>query len=157
MPRLDPGRAAVADRTAASADEEAEPMPEGVYRVRLLEVTTKTLETSKEPKLVGCPMWTWAFEVSEGEHAGRRLWTRHILPPEQGYLHAAFMTLKFVEPFRAFGVPTDTDTTELIGKVCKAFVAVATASSGARVGQQVNALEQLMPDGPDEPDEQFDF
>jgi hypothetical protein len=149
LPKLDTGTAQRVQKGADNADSgEFEPLPEGVYRLSLRSVTVKTLEQSKEPKLVGCPMWVWEFEIPEGnEHAGRRFWTQRILPADNGYQHADFMMAKFAEPFEALGGSVNDDTDDLLGNVCRGFVTQQIATRGKREGQPTNSLEDLLPDG----------
>jgi len=138
-----------ADRVQQGADKadsgDREAIPEGVYPLKLRGVEVRTLENSKEPKLVGQPMWVWEFEIPEDhEHTGSRFWTQRILPPESGYQHADFMNLKFLEPFDALGASADTDTEDLIGRTCRGFITQIVAERGKRQGQTVNSLEDLM-------------
>lgn len=149
MPKLDTSTAQRVQKGAENADSgDFEPLPEGIYRLSLRSVTVKTLESSKEPKLVGCPMWVWEFEIPEGEeNSGRRFWTQRILPADNGYQHADFMMAKFAEPFEALGGTVDTDTDDLLGNVCRGFVIQQVAERGKRAGQTTNSLEDLLPDG----------
>lgn len=149
MPKLDTNTAQRVQKGAENADSgDYEPLPEGMYRLSLRSVTVKTLETSKEPKLVGCPMWVWEFEIPEGEeNSGRRFWTQRILPADNGYQHADFMMAKFAEPFEALGGTVDTDTDDLLGNTCRGFVIQQVAEKGKRAGQTTNSLEDLLPDG----------
>lgn len=149
MPKLDSGTAERVQKGAENADSgDFEALEEGVYRLALRSVNVKTLEASKEPKLVGCPMWVWEFEIPSGEpNAGRRFWTQRILPADNGYQHADFMLLKFAEPFEALGGKVDDDTDDLLGKVCRGFVTQTIAEKGKKAGQTTNSLEDLMPDG----------
>lgn len=148
MPKLESSTAKRVQTGAENADSgEFEPLPEGVYRMSLRSVTVKTLEQSREPKLVGCPMWTWEFEIPEGqEHAGRRFWSSRILPADNGYQHADFMMAKFAEPFEALGGTVEDDTDNLLGRVCRGYVVQQVAQKGKREGQPTNSLEDLMPD-----------
>lgn len=149
MPKLDSSTAQRVQKGAENADNgDFEALPEGVYRLSLRSVTVKTLETSREPKLVGCPMWVWEFEIPQDEeHSGRRFWTQRILPADNGYQHADFMLLKFAEPFEALGGTVDDDTDDLLGRTCRGFVTQTVAEKGKRAGQTTNSLEDLMPDG----------
>lgn len=149
VPKLDSTTAQRVQQGAEDADSgDREPLPEGTYRLSLRSVTVKTLETSREPKLVGCPMWVWEFEIPEGEeHSGRRFWTQRILPADNGYQHANFMLLKFAEPFEALGGTVESDTDELLGRTCRGFVTQTVAEKGKRAGQVTNSLEDLLPDG----------
>lgn len=147
MPRLDDQTAERVQVGAESASSgEREPLPEGFYKVILREVKVNILEKSKEPKLVGCPRWVWEFEIPEGEeNAGRRFWLSLILPADNGYQHADFMLSKFANPFDAYGVPTNTDTNDLVGKPVKAYVVQRAISAGPNEGKLRNEVEELLP------------
>lgn len=148
IPKLDTTTANRVQTGAERADEGGgfEILPEGWYVLRMRSVTVDELKTSKEPKLVGCPMWKWEFEIPEGEeHAGRRFWTNRILPADNGYQHADFMMSKFAEPFTALGGSTEDDTDVLVGKLCKGYVLQKVIESGAKAGETTNQLEELMP------------
>lgn len=165
MPKLDGGTATRVQKGKENADNgDFEALPEGVYRLSLRSVTVKTLESSREPKLVGCPMWTWEFEIPGGEeHAGRRFWASRILPADNGYQHADFMLLKFAEPFEALGGTVEDDTDDLLGRVCRGFVTQTVSTRGKNEGKQINQLEDLLPDGdvtaaaPAGDDDDYDF
>lgn len=150
IPKLDSKTAQRVQDGATNAGEGSEfkLLDEGVYRLQLRSVTTTILEKSKEPKLVGCPMWKWEFEIPEGEdNSSRRFWTQRILPKDNGYEHADFMMLKFAEPFEALGATPDVDTDELLGKRCRGFVTQRVIEKGQKAGETTNSLEDLMSDG----------
>jgi hypothetical protein len=150
MPKLD-NRTAARVRTGSenAGDGSFEPVPEGMYQLRLRSVAVKEVSTSgKEPKLHGCPMWTWEFEIPEGqEHAGRRFWTNRILPADNGYQHADFMLSKFAEPFEALGGTVEDDTDTLIGRTCRGYIVERIIEKGAKAGEMTNSLEDLVVDG----------
>lgn len=123
-----------------------DPLPDGAYHVRLRDVDT-TREGNKGP------YWSWEFEVvddvkftAEGQEKeqsskGRRLWNNTSLSPA-----AAF---KMKETFEAFGVPSSTDTDEMIGQVVKAVVSQRTIQEGSRKGEVANQIDRLKPADPD--------
>jgi hypothetical protein len=118
-----------------SASTSFEPIPEGAYHVRLLEV-----DASREGP--AGPYWSWTFEIVEpGDYVGRRLWNNTSLSPQ-----AAF---KMKETFDAFGVPYDTDTDDMCGSVVKAMVSVRTIQAGARKGELSNQIDRLVAADPD--------
>lgn len=108
-----------------------EPLPAGVYRARLTEVTTKTAST-------GNPMWVTVFEVIDEGFKGRKLWNNLVL------IEAALWKVR--EFFDAFGVETDTDTEELLGRTVKLSVIQRVINGGAREGQIGNNVDRMMPD-----------
>jgi len=121
------------NQKVAKAVEKAEggkfdPLEPGVYHVRLRDVTAK--EGAKGI------YWAWEFDVVEPDAKGR-LWTNTSLS------EAAHFKLK--ETFEAFGVETDTDTDELLGKVCRAQVTITTIQAGNRKGEQTNSVTKLLP------------
>lgn len=112
-------------------------MDEGKFRVRLVEVT------AKEAKSSGNPMWTWKVEVLgpiEGgdRYKGRNLWINTVLVDQAMW--------KLAETFAAFGVPTDTDTDELLGCTAVATVIQREITQGPRAGQMGNDVSRLDPD-----------
>jgi len=52
------------------------PIPRGIYPVVLHDLTYDISQRS------GNPMWTWVWEVEEGEYQGRRLWYHTTFTPE---------------------------------------------------------------------------
>lgn len=153
IPKLDVTTANRVQTGAEKAEEGSgfEVLAEGMYPLRLRAVEVTTLANSREPKLVGCPMWKWEFEIPEGhEHAGRRFWTNRILPQDNGYAHADFMMSKFAQPFTALGGTIEDDTDDLIGKICKGYLIERVIESGAKAGEKANSLEELVPLGADE-------
>lgn len=119
-----------------NAEDGFKPIPEGVYIVQLM----ADVEVGEGKR---GPYWKWAFEIPaqhEGEdlqHAGRRFWTNTSLSQE------SFWKLK--EAFEAFGVPTSTDTEDLVGKRVKAHISVEVARGGQRQGEPVNTVKKLLP------------
>lgn len=129
MPKLSKDIAKKASK-AESKGGSREPMPEGDYRVRLLEVEAK--ESSN-----GNPMWNWKYEVVEGDHTGRFLWNNTTL------VDSAMWAVN--QTFEAFGVPTDTDTDDLIGEEVGVSVSIGTVGAGANQGKKRNNVESVFP------------
>lgn len=114
-----------------NAEDGFKPVDEGVYTLRLLE-DVDVKEGAKGP------YWKWTFEIPEGlPLAGRRFYTNTSLSD------AAYFKLK--ETFAAFGVPTDTDTEDLVGQKVKALVTITTIQQGARKGELSNEISKLLP------------
>ena len=134
MPKLDDKKAAAVEQ----AEDGFKPVPEGVYILQLV----KDVDVQESQSGKG-PYWRWEFEVpkehegEELEHAGRKFWTNTSLSD------AAYFKLK--EAFQAFGVPTNTDTEELVGRRVKAMVTIKTIQAGARKGQPGNEITKLLP------------
>jgi len=107
------------------------PIPEGKYRVRLLEV-----ESGKTAK--GAPKWVWKFETTDpAENAGRWLWEHTAIQESTMW--------KVRQVFDAFGVPADTDTDDLIGRTIDAMVGVEIAQAGKLKGKEVNTIREFLP------------
>lgn len=127
MPKLN-------DETASkveNAEDGFKPVPEGVYTLKLVE-DVDVKEGQKGP------YWKWTFEIPEGmEHAGRKFFTNTSLSD------AAYFKLK--ETFAAFGVPTNTDTEDLVGQQVKALIITKTIQGGSRVGELGNEISKLLP------------
>ena len=127
MPKLN---SQLATAASAAVTTSFEPLPEGVYQVKLNEVSIK-----EGPKGA---YWVWEFEIPTGhDHSGRRFWLNTSLS------EAALWKLN--ETFAAFSATTDTDTDELIGKVVKAVVVQRTIQAGARSGEVTNQIDQVLP------------
>lgn len=87
------------------------------------------------------PYWSWEYEILDGEFMDRRLWNNTTLAEN------AQFGLK--QTFDAFGVPTDTDTDELLGKVVRLSVSQRTIQKGPRTGELSNNVDRVMPPDPD--------
>lgn len=137
MPKLDDKKAAAVDQ----AEDGFKPVPEGVYILQLME-DVDVKEGNKGT------YWRWTFEVpkehegEELEHGGRRFWTNTSLSD------SAYFKLK--ETFGAFGVPTNTDTAELVGRKVKALVVQKVIDGGQRKGEIGNEISKLFPLSHDE-------
>jgi hypothetical protein len=119
-----------------SAEDGFKPVPEGVYVLQLME----DVDVKEGDKGT---YWRWTFEVpkehegEEQEHGGRRFWTNTSLSD------AAYFKLK--ETFGAFGVPTNTDTAELVGRKVKALISIKVIQGGQRKGEMGNEISKLLP------------
>jgi hypothetical protein len=120
-----------------NAEDGFKPVDEGIYTLQLVE-DVDVKEGKKGP------YWKWTFVIPEGmEHAGRKFFTNTSLSD------AAYFKLK--ETFTAFGVPTNTDTEDLVGQKVKALITITTIQGGARSGELGNEISKLLPlDTPDE-------
>lgn len=134
MPKLNPELASGVKVAAESSG--FTPMDEGDYYVRLVEVEAKAAST-------GNPMWVWKVEVlgpkaGGDRYRGRNQWINTVLIDKALW--------KVAETFSAFGVPTDTDTDELIGCTALAKITQRKITQGAREGQIGNDVNRLSPD-----------
>lgn len=132
MPKLLPDAAAKVE----AVEDGFKPMPEGVYILQLRE----DVEIKEGPQ---GPYWKWSFEVpkehdgEEQPNSGRRLFTNTSLSDDSYW--------KLKEVFKAFGVATDTDTEDLVGKRVKAVVVIRPIGGGARKGELTNDISKLHP------------
>jgi hypothetical protein len=126
MPKMSKAVAKAAAEAAGSSS--FDPIPDGTYVVKLLGV-----DGSREGP--SGPYWSWEFEVRDEEYLGRKLWTNTSLSEKAAW--------KLKEAFDAFGADLDTDTDELIGRLCVAVVSIRTIQQGARAGEETNQIERL--------------
>lgn len=129
MPKLTREFARHTEQAAGDWNDEApyhQALEPGWYLCRLLEVEQKDGRVA--------PYWGWKYETVEGQ---RFLWDNTSLSEK------AIGRLGKV--FEAFGVPADTDTDELVGKLVNIAVGVETIAFGKRQGQIGNTVLGLMP------------
>ena len=128
MPKLTKPAAAEAAE-AAEGSGDYEPLPEGRYVCRLVEVEAK--EGAKGI------YWSWSYEVAEeGEFKGRKLWDNTSLSEKARW--------RLGVVFTAFGVPADTDTDELIGHEVAIIVGQQVIQAGKRQGETGNVVEKIV-------------
>ena len=108
-----------------------EPIEDGVYHAILKDVDA----TRNGPK---GPYWSWEFEIVDENAKGRKQWNNTSLS----------QAWAFKQTFDAFGVPPDTDTDEIIGKLCKIVVSTRTIQDGPRKGETTNQVDRVQ--APDE-------
>jgi hypothetical protein len=136
--------AAMRKKVDATETMSFEPVPNGIYRLRLVEVTT-------DGKGPAGPYWTWIFKVDEPEDSdlhqfnGRKLWHNTSLSDD-----ALF---KMKEVYAAMGYTLDSDTDEMCGDHCRGLLTQATIEKGNRKGEKRNEIVRLMDaDGADDDD-----
>lgn len=128
-----------------NAEDGFKPIEEGVYILQL----TEDVEVKTGAK---GPYWRWVFEIPEKHedqelaHAGRKFFLNTSLS------EAAFFKLK--ELFGAFGVPTDSETEDLVGRRIKGHITVRTIQAGDRKGELTNDVSKTFPLDHDETVEQ---
>lgn len=111
------------------AESNFEPVPEDVYVAALVDVEVK--EGAKGT------YWKWTFKIAEGDFKGRQQWTNTSLNENALW--------KLREVFEAFGVPTDSDTDDLVGNQVKLYVVQEPIEQGSRKGQMGNQIRTVMP------------
>lgn len=134
MPKLSPQLATQVDEAAESSG--FTPMEEAAYQARLTEVQAKNSSNNN-------PMWVWIYEIiglADGtrKYRGRKQWDNTTLT------EAAMWRVG--KTFEAYGVPTDTDTDELIGCTVTLHIAQRQIQAGSRAGQMGNNVERIEPD-----------
>lgn len=128
MPKLSSSMAAKVDEIESEAFEA---IPEGTY-LAVLEGEVESKEGNKGP------YWKWVFKITqEGEGHGRKMFMNTSLN------EAALWKLK--EVFAAFGESADADTDDLIGREVKLYLVQKIAEQGARAGEMVNEIKQVLP------------
>lgn len=123
---------------AKAAEAEAENwvgrgvLPAGHYLCRL-----RAVDTSGQGP--AGPYWTWEFETVEAgdQPVGRRFWDTTSL--------SAKAIGRLGKTFEAFGVPTTTDTDELIGELVNLEIKIGTIQKGEKTGEQRNEVVALLP------------
>ena len=129
MPKLDDALASKVDSQESTGSRE--PLPPNEYRARLRSITPKVAST-------GSNMWTAEWEVVEGEHSGRLLWSNLV------FVDTALWKVK--EFFDAFGVPSSTHSDELLSCTAKLVVSQRIIQSGPKQGQLGNNIDATLPD-----------
>ncbi len=128
MPQLS---ADVAQKAAEAEGQDFELLPEDIYEV-LLKQDVTIEEGAKGP------YWQWIFAIPEGlEHANRQFWVNTSLGDNALW--------KLNEVFAAFGVPTSTNTEDLVGRRVKVVVVQKIATAGKKKGEMVNEVKQVLP------------
>jgi len=122
---------------ARQVEEEAEkggpqPIPEGIYLARLFEV-----EVSDKVGDSGYHYWIWKFRIEEEGYKGREQWTNTSLSPKAAFAVGGM--------FKAFGVPADTHTDELLGRLAYLKVNQQVIAKGPRAGEMGNNVQYAMP------------
>lgn len=135
MPKLNKKTAKDVDKAEQSAGYDA--MPEGIYLMRLREVTV-----SDQPGPSGAHYWTWVYEIDDDDedYPGRRVWNTTSLSEK-----ALGMPGGLKETFAAFGVPTDTDTDDLCGEYVNVHLTQEIQTKGRNEGKMQNVVASLMP------------
>lgn len=128
MPKLNEQQQAV----AAESEGGFTPVDEGRYVVVLEKVT----ESAKAGPS-GHKYWTWEFKIDEPGVRAARLWHNTSLSPD-----AAF---KIREVYDALGYTLDSDTAEMIGDKCRAYVSTQTQEQGKNAGRLQNVIDSLVP------------
>lgn len=131
MPRLNEERAQQVDASAGGR----EALEDGIYEVALIDVE------AREGRVA--PYWCWILEIPKDQNdAGRRFWHNTSLSPNAMW--------KVDEAFKAFGVPSRTDTDDLIGQRVRASITKQIIRSGKREGEWGNTVEALYPLRPED-------
>jgi hypothetical protein len=73
----------------------------------------------------------------DGEPASGKTFDNLSLSPDASW--------KFKQFFDAFGVPSDTDTDDLIGRLVVHRIGTTTIQKGSRAGEQTDSVEEWLP------------
>lgn len=126
MPKLTKAHANKAEKAAGDWSDAPELLDPGWYLGRLLEVEQREGRQAD--------YWSWKYEEV---HSHKWLWDNTSLSEK------AIGRLGKV--FEAYGVPSDTDTDELIGTLVNLEVGTYTIASGQRQGQLANNIRSVQP------------
>lgn len=135
MPKLNEEMANEAE--VAIEEGGPEPIPAGVYVGKLTNVTV-----SDKPGGSGFHYWVWEFQVMDEGYTNKTLKTNTSLSPQARF--------SFGGMFKAFGVPANTHTDELIGQRVLMTVTQVPIQKGPRTGQITNNVEYCSPFSTDE-------
>jgi hypothetical protein len=127
MPKLSKAAQKEAEKAGAESGS-FEPLKPGIYHLRLRDLTVK--EGAKGP------YWKTEFDVIEPGAHGRQ-WTN--------ISQSKAAKFKVAEFFAAFNADLDTDTDELLGRVCRGQITIGTIQQGDRAGEATNELKKLLP------------
>ena len=130
MPKLGSDIAREAEN--AAEEDGPEPVPDGVYVGKLDEV-----KVSDEPGNSGHHYWMWVFKLQDEEYQNKKLTFITSLSPKARFSVGG--------AFKAFGVPADTHTDELLGQLATLHVSMGPIQRGSRKGQMGNTIESLSP------------
>ena len=125
MPKLAKSLASKAETEKASWGDRS-PLDPGFYLCRLRKVDVRDGKAAAQ--------WVWEFEEV---HSERRVWDSTSLSEK------AIGRLGKV--FEAFGVPTDTDTDLVCGKLIALRIGQRTIQDGEKKGQVTNTVESFHP------------
>ena len=112
-------------------------LPTGLYTVQVNSYEEKQIQ-KEDSKYVGSPMLAWELEVTDGEHAGRKLFYNTIMIDEFSgqYRRLAEACGQDIDDTQELEVNPD----DLIGAVCQAEVGIRKYS-----GRDVNDIKSLLP------------
>lgn len=135
----------VKKRVKKASAEGREPLPTGIYPVKIAEIQT-------DGEGDAGPYWTWVFEVlGEGdgrEHKGRRLFYRTSF--------AEGVEFRIKQILEALDEDEDADTDDLEGEKVRVAVRETTIASGSRKGEPSNDIDRVMPYDEDEDEDELE-
>ncbi len=127
MPKMTKAKAKQVDNSNSGF----EPIEDGIYFARLVNVGVKEAAN-------GNPYWQWEYKIEEeGPYNGRVIWDNTSLSD------AALWRLNSV--FKAFGVPADTDTDDMLGLGCELSIEQKVIEQGTRAGEIGNNVSRVLP------------
>jgi hypothetical protein len=105
------------DRPRKRWGKKYEPFDEGIYKLRVLEFERRA------PRNGGAPYLNAAFEVEEGEHAGRRVWDQFNFEHANADVRQ-IAEERFDDLCKACGIFPISDTDQLVDRVFKARIKI---------------------------------
>jgi len=111
-----------------------EPLPEGVYHVRLAEVDS-------DRKGAAGPYWLWKFDVVEPGYENRKVFNNTTLAEGKDFMLG--------NTFAAFGVDATTDTDDLCGQIVRVRIRHRVIQQGSRAGEIGENVAAIMPKADD--------
>ncbi len=125
----------------------------GIFTGRLAEVSV-----SEQAGPSGFHQWLWKFDIldevrvipepvkaADGTTSQAAPYTRTDAKIVSFMSLSPKATFKKKEHFDAFGVPANTDTDELIGRIASLRISKTKATQGKNIGKWVNNVEEVMP------------
>jgi hypothetical protein len=130
MPQLSKAEAREAEQQAEESAQRFDPVPAGMYIGKLTEVVV-----SDKAGDSGYEYWMWRWDLEDDGYSGKTAQSITSLSPK-----AAF---SFGLHFKAFGVPADTHTDELVGRL--ALLNLSQVPSSKDPNRMVNRVEEVLP------------
>ncbi len=136
MPKLDDEAAKRVEETESSSAL----IEDGIYEMVLTAVTATDKE-GQPLKTDAGPYWSWEYTMPEDaeRYKKRKVWDKTWLTEAADW--------KMQQVFAAFGVPTTTDTDELVEKAARVLVEINsyTIQKGPKAGEERNGVKQVLP------------
>lgn len=137
MPQLNPDQA----KQATEAESGSVLIEDGIYEMVLTACTALDKDGNPLATENAGPYWSWEYTFPEDapKYKKRKVWDKTWLTEESAW--------KMNQVFTAFGVPTSTDTDDLVAKGARALVEINsyTIQKGPKTGEERNGVKQVLP------------